>query len=55
MVPRNTRGVRFQVCWGPLSPDALKLPLFDWEPGRGRENTREIETGEEESEAFSLE
>lgn len=36
----ETLGVRFQLYEGPLSPDSLKLPLFDWEPEseRAREN-----------------
>lgn len=51
----ETLGVRFQLYEGPLSPDSLKLPLFDWEP----ESERERESGgkrEEEGRAvFSLE
>lgn len=36
----ETLGVRFQLYEGPLSPDSLKLLLFDWEPEseRAREN-----------------
>lgn len=48
MVHRETQGIGFQFCEGPLSPDALKLPLFDWEAERERESK-----GEEEEEVES--
>lgn len=41
----ETLGVRFQLYEGPLSPDSLKLPLFDWEPESERERIRGQERG----------
>lgn len=49
----ETLGVRFQLYEGPLSPDSLKLPLFDWEPESERESGGKRE--EEERAVFSLE
>lgn len=36
MVRRETGGVEFQLCEGPLESDALRLPLSDWEAERVR-------------------
>lgn len=36
MVRRETGGVEFQLCEGPLESDALRPPLSGWEAERVR-------------------